>query len=149
MTRAVFDANVIAAAIPANPGTLARLIDRWLAGDFQLVVSNYILDEVVIAWSKPYWRTRMTSERVDTGLTLIRGHAEFTSITVSIEGIASHFQDDLIIATAISAEAEYLVSGDRELQALRSYSQVRIVSPREFLAILDEQPASPTPTPQP
>lgn len=66
-----------------------------------------------------------------------------------VEGIASHPQDDLIIATAVSAEAEYLVSGDKELQDLRSYGQVKIVSPATFLAILDEQPESPTPAPQP
>ena len=149
MTRAVFDANVIAAAVPANPGTLARLFDLWLAGDFQLVVSSYILDEVVIAWSKPYWRTRMTAKRVDAALSLLRSSAEITPIAVTVEGVASHPEDDMVLATAVSAKAEYLVSGDKELQNLRTYGQVKIVSPAEFLAILDEQPESSTPTPQP
>ena len=149
MIYAVFDANVIAAGFPARPGTLKTLIERWRAGEFELVVSTYILDEVAIAWSKPYWRARFSARQVDAALSLLRQRAQLTPISVFVEGVASHPQDDLIIATAVSAEAEYLVSGDKELQDLRSYGQVKIVSPAAFLAILDAQPDAPTPAPQP
>jgi putative PIN family toxin of toxin-antitoxin system len=147
--RAVFDANVIAAGFPAKPGTLEMLINRWFADEFRLVVSDYILDEVENAWAKPYWRARFTTNQVRTALHVLRRDAEVTPITVTIEGIASHPEDDMVLATAVSAEAEYLVTGDRELQDLRSYGQVQIVSPTAFLAILDQQPGSSTPTPQP
>ncbi len=45
----------------------------------------------------------------------------------------------MIIATALSAQVDYTVTGDKELQDLRSSNGVRIVSPREFLAILDAE----------
>jgi predicted nucleic acid-binding protein len=57
-------------------------------------------------------------------------------ITVEVRGVATHPEDDLILATAISARADYLVTGDRQLQALGSYQGVQIVSPRQFLTIL-------------
>jgi predicted nucleic acid-binding protein len=42
-------------------------------------------------------------------------------------------QDDLEIrAAAMGAQAQVLVTGDRELQGLRSLGKVRIVSPRAF-----------------
>ena len=149
MIKSVFDANVVAVGIPAETGTLAVLFDRWFAGDFELVVSEFILGEVRITWAKPYWRARMTAQRVEASLNLLRRRSEITPITVTIEGVASHPEDDMVLATALSAEAEYLVSGDRELRDLRSYGQVKIVSPATFLAILDAQPGSPTPIPQP
>lgn len=72
MIYAVFDANVIVAGFPAKPGTLATLIERWRAGEFELVVSTYILDEVAFAWSKPYWRARFSVRQVDAALSLLR-----------------------------------------------------------------------------
>jgi predicted nucleic acid-binding protein len=91
----------------------------------------------------------MTDDRVEIALNLLRRRAEITPITVTVEGVASHPEDDMVLATAVSAEAEYLVSGDKELQDLRAYGQIKILSPREFLSFLDEQAESPTPAPQP
>jgi predicted nucleic acid-binding protein len=54
-----------------------------------------------------------------------------------VTGVASHPEDDPILATAVSASADYLVTGDRQLQRLGSYRGVSIVSPREFLDLLD------------
>ena len=58
-------------------------------------------------------------------------------ITVNVSGAASHPEGDLILATAVSAQADYLVPGDRQLLTLQSFQGVQIVSPREFLTILN------------
>jgi predicted nucleic acid-binding protein len=60
-----------------------------------------------------------------------------TPITADVLGVATHPEDDLILATAVSAQADYLVTGDRHLLALGMFHGVQIVSPREFLTILD------------
>ena len=62
-------------------------------------------------------------------------------VTAQVQGVATHPEDDLILATAISGNADYLVTGDRQLLALGSYGGVRIVTPRDFLAILDAESA--------
>lgn len=63
-----------------------------------------------------------------------------TTLNHDASGVATHQEDDLILATAVSARADYLATGDRKLQQLRSYHGVAIVSPREFLEILQAQP---------
>jgi uncharacterized protein len=45
-------------------------------------------------------------------------------------------KDDVIVATAIRAQAEYLVTGDRHLLSLGSYRGIQIVTPRRFLNLL-------------
>jgi predicted nucleic acid-binding protein len=43
-------------------------------------------------------------------------------------------KDDVIIATAVKARADYLVTGDcRHLLALGEYEGIRVVTPRQFL----------------
>lgn len=58
------------------------------------------------------------------------------SNTVKVEHVASYPEDDLVLATAVSAKADYLVIGDGALQQLGVYEGVTILSPRAFLDIL-------------
>ena len=55
----------------------------------------------------------------------------------SVEMASEDPDDDLHLALAIEAEADYLVSGDHHLLALHSYHRVRIVAPAAFLAIVE------------
>jgi predicted nucleic acid-binding protein len=68
------------------------------------------------------------------------------SITAEIQGVASHPEDDVILATAINGGAEFLVTGGRKLQILGFYQGVRILCSRDFLELLDSQAEG---TPQP
>lgn len=67
---------------------------------------------------------------------LLRTDPEWVGVTARLEGVASHPEDDLILATAISAEVEYLVTGDKQLLAHDGYRRLRIIAPREFLDII-------------
>jgi predicted nucleic acid-binding protein len=64
---------------------------------------------------------------------IFRQEAIIVPITVDIHGIASHPEDDLVLATAISASADYLVTGDALLLSLGFFRDVQISSPRQFL----------------
>ncbi len=56
---------------------------------------------------------------------------------VDTNGLAAGFgTDDLILATAMSSQADYLVTGDKQLQDLGTYQGVTILSPRAFLDLL-------------
>jgi predicted nucleic acid-binding protein len=62
-----------------------------------------------------------------------------TPVTVVVAGIATHPEDDLVLAAAVSAGADYLVTGDKQLLRIGRYEGVTIVSPRDFLTLLDKQ----------
>ena len=62
-----------------------------------------------------------------------------TPLTVEVTEVATHPEDDLILATAVASGAHYLVTGDRKLRTIQSYQGVTIVSPREFLALLERE----------
>lgn len=72
---------------------------------------------------------------------LLRDEATITPITTIVQGVATHQEDDLILATAVSAGADYLVTGDQQLQALGSYRGVTILSTRAFLNVLTQSAA--------
>jgi len=48
--------------------------------------------------------------------------------------------DDTVLATAIAADADVIVTGDADLLVLESYRGIRIRSPRQFLTALTPPP---------
>jgi len=47
-------------------------------------------------------------------------------------------KDRMILACAVGARVDYIVSGDQDLQVLGTYDQIPILSPVEFLAQLSK-----------
>jgi predicted nucleic acid-binding protein len=69
--------------------------------------------------------------------------ATLVTIGPIVPRAASHTHDDLILATAVAGSADYLVTGDREPRALGSYEGIAILTPREFLDVLDALDSAP------
>ncbi len=139
MIKAVLDTNVLASGfVRSNPlAAPVRLLDAWRAGAYTLVVSEHILEELARTLQEPYFRRRLSHALVSAALTLLRRQAVTTPITSHVSGVASHAEDDAVLATAVSGAAAYLVTGDTALQRLSSYQGVTILGPRAFLEWLE------------
>lgn len=134
MIVAVLDTNVLVSGFPARGTVPAALIDAWRQGVFHLVISEPILEELIETWRDPYWRSRFSPTESAEAIALLRATAIVTPLTVEVMGVATHPEDDRILATAVSGSASYLVTGDRKLRAVGTFQGVTILSPREFLA---------------
>lgn len=142
MRRVVLDTNVLVSGIVGIvhiPSVPAALLRAWVAEEFELVISEHILNELTRTLGKPYFRRRLGVEQINRAVASIRYASTVTTITREVKGIATHPEDDLIVATALSAGVDYLVSGDIQLQRLDSYEGISIVSPSAFLIILNEE----------
>lgn len=140
MIRAVLDSNIIIAGFATDGSLPAKVINHWRSGHFRLIVSLHILDEASKGWNKPYWRARFSSVQVQRALTLLQRAADVTPITTTVTGVATHAEDDFVLSTAISGRADILITGDQGLLDLHSYQNVSILTPRDFLDLLNKQP---------
>jgi putative PIN family toxin of toxin-antitoxin system len=105
----------------------------WRNGLYILTVSHHILTELARTLEEPYFSKRLTPTQRANNIALVRDEAILIAINVDIHGVATHPEDDLVLATAVSGRVQYLVTGDTKLQKLKTYEGVTIVSPREFL----------------
>ena len=115
MIRATLDVNVLASGFPAEAGTPASLIQRWTELEYELVLSVHILDGLERTWQKPYYRLRYSAQRVGGALSLLRTNATIVVPVKTISGIGEDEEDDLVLATAVSGNVEFLVTGDKYL----------------------------------
>jgi predicted nucleic acid-binding protein len=56
---------------------------------------------------------------------------------LTVEAIPDDPADDLVLACALEGHADVIVSGDHHLLDLKSYQGIDIVSPAEFLKMLE------------
>lgn len=148
MIRATLDANVLASGFAGADLALSvpgQLIRDWRAGVFALVTSDHLLTELRNTLRQPYFRRRLSRAQQSRALATVRFRSAQTPLTVSVAGVATHPEDDLILAAAVSAQVNYLVTGDAKLLRLGAYAGVQIVTPRRFLEILQmhEEPDAP------
>lgn len=143
MLRAVLDANVFVSALIRPQGPPGRILASFLEGPaFELVVSVSIFDELRRCLNYPQVRRRIavTDEELDLWVAALDLIAEPTEGTMEVRGVSEDPDDDQYLAAALEGRAQFIVSGDRHLLDLRTYEGVRIVTPREFLRLLEDRP---------
>jgi predicted nucleic acid-binding protein len=144
--RATLDTNLLVsglALLTVPTSTPGAVFWHWLAGTFELVISADIMAELQRTLTKPYYLSRRSPEQIEATERLFTG-ATIIEPTIAVSGVATHPEDDLVLAVVVSADVDYLVTGDKALQRLGAYRGIRILSPREFLDLLkangDQQP---------
>jgi uncharacterized protein len=140
--RAVVDTNTIVSGVLLSGGASARILDAAHSGQFTLIVSAAIIDEVIRTLNRDRVRRRyrLTAHNVLATRRFLDNDAEVVALTISVQGVATHPEDDLILATAVSGQADYLVTWDTQLQKLGAYAGVTILSPPAFLEVLRASP---------
>jgi len=138
MPVVVLDANVLAPGFLGTTSVSARLIERWRQQHFALVVSEHLLAELVRTYADPYFQRRISPDRVERVLRLLRRRAILTELTVTVTGVATQPKDDLVLATGVSARASYLGTRDKQLLKLGGYRGLRIAHPADLLDLLVE-----------
>jgi putative PIN family toxin of toxin-antitoxin system len=136
---ATFDTNVLVSGLvglrvpTSTPGQLLRAA---LERRFMLVLSHFILGELERTLRKPYFAQRHSAAETRSVVAAIARSAIVVRLSVRVRGVATHPDDDRVLATALSGGAGYLVTGDKRLLALHSFRGVELASPAAFLKLL-------------
>ena len=145
MIRAILDTNVIVSALIAKkPSTLLTLYNAFKAQHFLLITSVAILEEVeeVINREKIIKLHKLSVKQRQA---LIK---ELITLSFVVPGLLTLDKtiierdpdDDKFIAAALEGNAQYIVSGDRDLLQLKVYQGVHILSPKDFISAMPETP---------
>jgi len=139
--KVCLDANVFISYLlqssASNPPT--DILSAAFAGAFEIVLDEMtILETRRSIASKPYLAHRIRSSSVDALMDQIERMATIVGgLTGPFPSITRDPGDDYLITHAVLHAIDYLVTGDKDLLVLEEVAGVRIVSPAEFVAILD------------
>jgi putative PIN family toxin of toxin-antitoxin system len=134
--RVVLDTSVLVSTLLASDGVPAQILKVWRANFFALFTSPAILSELARISALPRIRKKylVTDEQVTRLLELLDEFATRVDGTADVTDAPLRDPKDFpILATAVDAEADVLVSSDQDLLVLGTYRRVAIVTPRQFL----------------
>ena len=137
--KAVLDTNVIVSGIikeAGRPGQILRLLLE--ESKFTSLTSPSILTEVRTVLRRDKIRKYHTwiDDKIDDFLTFFSSQSVVIAEKLSVQAITKDPEDDKFLACAEEGDADYIVSGDEHLLALKEYEGIQIVSPMVFLTIL-------------
>jgi uncharacterized protein len=139
LIRVVLDANVLVSGLISRKGPPSQILDAWLAGQFQLFVSPKILEEMRRVLRYPRIINRLATEQATGLLDKLGTAAELVDGTLKLDILTHDPSDNIYLACAVEAKADYLVTGNSEHfeEAGKVYMGVIIITPRAFLETLD------------
>lgn len=142
MLKVVLDTNQFVSSLIVKHGIPAQLLQAWYEHLFIMITSREIPQEIerVLYYPRIFKKYRLTEEDVKGLIVLIEHEAIVISNTPTITIIKEDPTDNKVLSCALKAEANYIVSGDRHFLTLRQYQNIDIVTPREFLNIIEYQP---------
>jgi uncharacterized protein len=128
--RVVVDTNIfVSSFFGGNP---KKIIDFWKEGEITLCLSRAIFDEYIDVLARLGLKDEKEFEEL-LSLFSQSYNILFTKKTPKIKIVKNDPDDDKFIECAVALKAEIVITGDREVLAVKEYKGIRILTPRSFL----------------
>jgi putative PIN family toxin of toxin-antitoxin system len=135
--RVVIDTNVIVSGLMKTASTPAAVLSAARGRQFEWIASGVLLSELQNVLARPRVQRQTGLDLVDALHFQQIAEDLMTLVEPTHRIDASRDPDDnRVLEAAIAGEADYIVTGDRDLLELGSYEGIRIVTPAGFVALL-------------
>lgn len=136
--RIVIDTNVLLSGLLWH-GTPHALLKHVRNGNAELVMSHALLDELAEVIARPKFasilaRTTRTPERI---LTEIQALADIVVAPALPIPVCRDPDDDAVLACALVARADFIVSGDDDLLMLKEFQHIPIITSAQAMQRFD------------
>ena len=130
--KVVVDSNVfVSSFFGGNP---KKIIDLWKNEKITLCLSDAILDEYINVLRKIGMKDEYELEELlslfSKGFNIL-----FTTKTAKMKIIKNDPGDDKSIECAVALKADAVITGDKEVLAIKEYMGIKILTPQQFLEL--------------
>lgn len=131
--KVVLDTNVLLSGLMAPEGTPGRIVAAWSEARFDLAMSIEQLAEIgrALSYPKIFRKLKWDEQRIEQYIRQLYIRTEVVDLHSTPVETPRDPKDTPILATLIASSADVLVTGDRDLLALRG--NYPIETPAEFV----------------
>lgn len=141
MLRAVLDTNIVVSGTISSSGAPYDVLEAWRHRRFVLTTSPPILKEIRRVFEYPRIKNSydLDAKTVKAIIARLSKYAAVTPGELTVNLVHDDPGDNMFLACAKEAEADFIVTGDAHLLDIKSFEGIPIVSPRYFLKIIEER----------
>jgi len=127
--RVVLDTNVLVSGL-AYPGSVpGRIVGLWRDGGLEVALSRYILDEVARVLPR-LARVELSADEIRDLVDSLIFLADMVEPDGEKDAELRDSADQQVLGTLVASRADYLITGDKDLLALRE--RYPVVTPAAF-----------------
>lgn len=136
--RVLLDTNILISYLLVPNLTIGQIVEEAITGSYNLLLPEDLLDELQKSVrTKRYLVDRITAEELGELVDILSQVCEtIPRITLEIPAVTRDPKYDYLLAYALVGQAEYLVTGVKDLLVLGRIESTWIVTAREFAMIL-------------
>ncbi|MCX6046522.1 MAG: putative toxin-antitoxin system toxin component, PIN family [Chloroflexi bacterium] len=137
----MLDTNIFVSAFLASKGGPALILKLFQLEAFDLLISEEILAEYqkVLRYERVRKLHKLTDEQISRVLEDLRTFGTIVNTTSSLTVVAGDPDDNKFFECAFDGEADYIVSGDALVLAVKAYRDIRVFSSQLFLSLFEAQ----------
>jgi putative PIN family toxin of toxin-antitoxin system len=128
----VFDTNILFSATGWR-GNPFQCVERARAGKVQAVTSPELMEEL---GEKLEARLHFSADQVAETLADYLGFLQVVKIPKRLDAVPRDPEDNMVLECALEGQAQYIVSGDKDLLELKEFQGVQIIRAVDFLTLL-------------
>jgi len=138
--KIISDTNVLISATFWD-GDSHKIISKVESKEVELILSEENVKEYEEVLEYKEIQDKIKDKQLEMKLTAqkIRSLAKIVTPSKKISAVKDDPDDDRILETAIEGKVDYIVSRDKHLLKLKEYENIKIVSQKEFLDILNQK----------
>lgn len=133
-SRVVLDSNILISAL-IHPGRAREFIFKLLYQDVEIVISDYIVNEVEEVLKRNKFKDRKILSSLWQFL-----KRDAIVVKVSFKPLKTYLRDPKdhpILKTGQKSKAQFIITGDDDLLSLKAWQNIRIINMHEFRKLLD------------
>jgi len=113
-------------------GSIADLALTKAEKFHEIVCSEKVYNEISIILHLAKFDKYVSTNRRNKFLQSFKIKANFVTVDQTIE-ICRDPKDNMFLELAVSAKADYIITGDKDLLELNPFKGIRIISPKEYV----------------
>lgn|SRR3989338_2167600 len=133
--RVVIDTNVIVSAIIGKSATLNNIYNAFLNNHFIPILSPSLQEEIMKIIRKPRLRRYFQAEEIRRFKELIKTDTMLVIPSKKIS-LCRDAKDNIALEAAVEGDADFIVTGDKDLLVLKSPFNIPIITPWQFSAVI-------------
>ncbi len=137
MMRVVIDTNIFISMALAKQGPMQKLRTLWREGEFSVLSSSELIQEVKEVLEYPRLASFLTSEAKRTLLAELDTLAEAVILGRPFPDFEEDEDNRFLLALLRDGKADYLVTGDKKLLALKQFDGKPVLAAATFLIRLE------------
>ena len=133
--RVVLDTNILISALLFKR-ELSRIVGLWQEGKILPIISRETFDELRTILEYPKFSLIATEIKSPIEYEILP-FFEVAKVSEHVKGACRNPGDNKFISCAISADADFIVTGDKDLSDLNKYRFVRIIQASNFIKMFE------------